>query len=294
MTAIAVFSKLRSFSSGLGRFPGKKVPPSFPRRRESMPEVFGLTGTIFLRNHLVSNMRPYHFIPILECGEPLIPIPLEQFAVESPHPYERLGAPYGGKSPYFLREAVVERLLQAQTYLQTRLHPGWKIQIFDAYRPVAVQQFMVDHALATAARDRGWNAEQLTEAQQQTLMAIVSEIWAPPSLDLATPPPHSTGAAIDVTLVDEAGHPVEMGSPIDELSARSQPDYFATQPDPASQQFHQHRQQLCEIMDAVGFHRHPGEWWHFCFGDQMWAWLSRQSNPSNEVTARYGRVRVGT
>ncbi|MFM6281792.1 MAG: D-alanyl-D-alanine dipeptidase, partial [Dolichospermum sp.] len=29
-------------------------------------------------------MRPYHQIPIIECGEPLVQIPLELFAVESP------------------------------------------------------------------------------------------------------------------------------------------------------------------------------------------------------------------
>ena len=40
-------------------------------------------------------MKPYQKIPILECGEPLVPIPLEQFAIESPHPYEKLGASYG-------------------------------------------------------------------------------------------------------------------------------------------------------------------------------------------------------
>ncbi|MHC5829729.1 MAG: D-alanyl-D-alanine dipeptidase, partial [Nostoc sp.] len=42
-------------------------------------------------------MRAYHQIPIFECGEPLIEIPLELFAVESPHPYEKLGAIYGDR-----------------------------------------------------------------------------------------------------------------------------------------------------------------------------------------------------
>ncbi|PLZ55166.1 D-alanyl-D-alanine dipeptidase, partial [Fischerella thermalis WC442] len=52
-------------------------------------------------------MRPYHQVPIQECGEPLVAIPLAMFAVESPHPYEKLGAPYGEHSPYFLRRSVV-------------------------------------------------------------------------------------------------------------------------------------------------------------------------------------------
>ena len=61
-------------------------------------------------------MRPYHYIEIIECNEPLIEIPLRDFAVESPHPYEKLGAPYGQRSPYFLRETIIEYLINAQNY----------------------------------------------------------------------------------------------------------------------------------------------------------------------------------
>jgi D-alanyl-D-alanine dipeptidase len=43
-------------------------------------------------------------------------------------------------------------------------------------------------------------------------------------------------------------------------------------------------------MNHAGFRRHPGEWWHFSLGDQMWAWLSTQENPDNPVIARYGRI----
>ena len=83
-------------------------------------------------------MRPYHYSEIVECNEALIEIPLSDFAVESPHAYEKLGAPYGGCSPYFVRETVVNYPINAQDYLQ-QLRPDWQIQIFDAYRPVAVQ-----------------------------------------------------------------------------------------------------------------------------------------------------------
>jgi D-alanyl-D-alanine dipeptidase len=62
-------------------------------------------------------VKPYQTIPIQDCGEPLIPIPLEKFAVEIPHPYEKLGADYQGNSPYYLRQTVVESLMKAQDYL---------------------------------------------------------------------------------------------------------------------------------------------------------------------------------
>ena len=234
-------------------------------------------------------MRPYHQIPIFECGEPIIAIPLELFAVESPHPYEKLGAPYGDRSPYYLRQSIIENLLQAQNYLNL-LHPNWYIQIFDAYRPIAVQQFMVDYSFAQAVQDRGLTDVELSPNQRQEIWEAVYEIWAVPSLDEKTPPPHSTGAAVDVTLVDDAGQIVNMGSPIDEMSERSHPDYYANSDRPEAQKYHVHRQLLQDVMLKAGFQRNPREWWHFSIGDQMWAWLNNQSNPANPVTACYGRL----
>ncbi|MBF2006762.1 MAG: D-alanyl-D-alanine dipeptidase [Chlorogloeopsis fritschii C42_A2020_084] len=234
-------------------------------------------------------MRPYHQIPIQECGEPLVPIPLKKFAVEFPHPYEKLGAPYGEHSPYFLRQSVVDNLIAAQNYLQI-LHPDWHIQIFDAYRPVAVQQFMVNYAFCGALRDRGFIGIELSEIQRQEIWQEVYKIWAEPSLDEKTPPPHSTGAAVDVTLVDDRGKIVDMGSPIDELSDRSLPDYYLNSDRPQAQQYHANRLLLQNVMEKAGFKRNPREWWHFSFGDQMWAWLNNQTNQDTKFVARYGRL----
>jgi zinc D-Ala-D-Ala dipeptidase len=234
-------------------------------------------------------MRPYHQVAIFECGEPLAEIPLALFAVEFPHPYEKLGAPYGKHSPYYLRESVIESLIQAQSYLEI-LHPQWRIQIFDAYRPIAVQQFMVDYSFAQAVRDRGLSEVELSPNQRQEVWEAVYEIWAVPSFDEKTPPPHSTGAAVDVTLVDDIGEIVNMGSPIDEMSERSHPDYYANGDRSQAQKYHDHRQLLRDVMLKAGFQRNPREWWHFSLGDQMWAWLSNQSNPANAITARYGRL----
>ncbi|GAC1462059.1 MAG: M15 family metallopeptidase [Chamaesiphon sp.] len=233
-------------------------------------------------------MKPYQQISILECGEPLVQIPLEKFAVESPHPYKKLGAPYGERSPYYLRQTVLNGLITAQSELQVH-HPGWRIQIFDAYRPVEVQQFMVDYTFDEQIRVQGLNS-LASDAQRQAIWQQVHKIWAIPSCELATPPPHSTGAAVDVTLVDETGQTVDMGSAIDELSARSEPNYYANATLPIKQEYHTHRQLLRDVMLLGGFRRHHGEWWHFSLGDQMWAWLCNQENPSYPVTACYGRI----
>ena len=236
-------------------------------------------------------MKPYQQIPIQECGEPLVNIPLEKFVVETPHAYQKLGAPYhfsSVDSPYYLRQGVLERLLEAQLQLQNN-YPSWKILIFDAYRPVEVQQFMVNYSYNQLLEERGLTPDNLSAEQHQSILTEVDQFWAAPSLDPATPPPHSTGAALDITLVDHKGKILNMGSEIDQISPRSYPNYFEHSSDQIEKEYHQNRLILSQIMLLTGFQQHPNEWWHFSLGDQLWAWLINQQNPEENAIAKYGR-----
>ena len=228
-------------------------------------------------------MKPYHSISIQDCGEPLVTIPSEKFSIESPHPYEKLGATYQGKSPYCLRKGVLDALLNAQTYLHQE-YPGWNIQIFDAYRPVEVQKFMVHYTFNLVIKEHNLILENLTSQQQQTILEKVYQMWAIPSDNHATPPPHSTGAAIDLTLVDNQGNALNMGGEIDELSGRSHPNYYINNNSKIGKTYHQRRKILNKVMTQAGFCRHPREWWHFSLGDQIWAWQKGES------IARYGGI----
>jgi len=227
-------------------------------------------------------MKDYQKIAIAECGENLVAIP-PTFSLTVPHAYMALGAPYGNLSPFFLRLGFLERLEIALTQLHMT-HPQWRLQIFDAYRPVVVQQFMVEYTKQQVANEKQWDWHDLSATQAQELADIVSKFWAVPSFDPATPPPHSTGAAVDLTLVNEHNTELDMGSAIDEISPRSHPNYFADVPE--GLEFHTNRQLLLNCMTAAGFRQHPHEWWHFSFGDQMWVWLGQDLNQM----ARYGRV----
>jgi D-alanyl-D-alanine dipeptidase len=218
-------------------------------------------------------LKPYQQIPIAECHEPLVAITDELFKIQ-PHAYVSLGAPYGDRDPFWVRQGVLERLKRSQDYL-SEIQPDYRIAIFDAYRPIAVQQFMVNHSLAELAASRGLAMDSSTNDQKTALMAEVSKFWAIPSNNPQTPTPHSTGAAIDVTLYQVSSkEPVDMGSPIDEISDRSLPDYFANSNCESEQKYHRDRQLLNQVMTHSGFQSHPHEWWHFSYGDQMWAWLS--------------------
>jgi len=263
--------------------------PASLGRNPPLPRKFKIQNSKF-RLVLLFDMfsqRPYLTVPIQECGEPLVEI-APAIARVLPHPYQQLGAPYGDKSPFYLRQSVHDRLLAAQAHL-AKLKPGWRLQIFDAYRPLAVQQFMVDYTCAQVARGQGLDPTQLTPEEQQAIATQVHQFWAVPNPDPTCPPPHSTGAAVDLTLLDATGNPVDMGSAIDELSPRSYPDYFGQSRDPQEQAWQRSRQLLQQVMLAAGFCQHPYEWWHFSYGDQMWAWFTAALDPRQSALARYGR-----
>lgn len=97
-------------------------------------------------------------------------------------------------------------------------------------------------------------------------------------------PPHCTGAAVDLTLQDESGRELDMGSPIDETTERSYPDHYANATLPVMQAFNENRMILNKVMTLAGFCRHANEWWHFSLGDQMWA------AQRGESVAIYGRA----
>jgi D-alanyl-D-alanine dipeptidase len=214
-------------------------------------------------------MRPWSPIPIEECGEPLQALPPALLRIE-PHPYIALGAPYGASgNPFQLRLGVVQRLLDAQQQLVEH-DPGLRLSIFDAWRPIAVQAFMVHHSIAELCRERGVEVRSGNAFDQ--VVADVGRFWAAPSRDPMTPPPHSTGAAVDLTLSSSDGTPLAMGGEIDAIGAVSEPQHYAGREDSDAQRWHQRRQLLADVMEASGFAQHPNEWWHYSFGDQLWAW----------------------
>ncbi|WP_259732308.1 MULTISPECIES: M15 family metallopeptidase [Synechococcales] len=228
--------------------------------------------------------RPWNVIPIHDNDDPLIELPLALHRL-LPHPYMELGAPYGASgSPFQLRRAVVERLLIAEAELQ-RHEPTWRLAIFDAWRPVAVQAFMVEHALLSTYAARGVDAA-VASPEREAIRLEVGRFWAPPSQDPSMPPPHSTGAAVDLTLAEASGEPLAMGGEIDAIDPVSEPDHYADfdlESDGHPARWHHRRLRLRSAMTAAGFCQHPNEWWHFSHGDQLWAWQSAQAS------AVYGR-----
>ena len=224
--------------------------------------------------------RPWSDVVIDDCGEPLVALK-PQFLCLEPHPYACVGAPYGEDAdPYRLRSGVLKRLVTAQQLLSRRSDPevgDLQLAIFDAWRPIRVQAFMVDHSIQEQCRSLGFDPSDPLKTQAlEQVRNDVARFWAPPSPDPLTPPPHSTGGAVDLTLADSSGEPLEMGGEIDAIGEQSVPDHHAEEaesnPEGTAALWHGRRCLLNDVMTEAGFARHPNEWWHFSHGDQLWAW----------------------
>ena len=227
-------------------------------------------------------LKPWNNIEINECHEPLISIPQSIFRL-TPHPYMSLGAPYlNGEDPWALRKSVLKRLTKAQQYL-SESNPHLQLALFDAWRPISVQKFMFDYTIQETCKSRGIDIND--HSVNVTITEIIEEVgrfWAQPTSNPLTPPPHSTGAAIDLTLADMRGNPLDLGGEIDFIGAKSRPDFYEKDslrmPYSKYQVFHNRRSLLLSVMERAGFVQHPCEWWHFSYGDQLWSWFSKHSN----------------
>ncbi|ABX08937.1 M15 family metallopeptidase [Prochlorococcus marinus] len=227
-------------------------------------------------------LRPWHQIPISASKDPLVEIPFRLLRLE-PHPYLSLGAPYAnGSSPWRLRSKVIDRLFLAQDLLKNT-NSELQLAIFDAWRPLAVQKFMVEYSIQRECLNQAISfSDSNYSSKYQEIVDQVQKFWAPPSTNPLTPPPHSTGAAIDITLATSNGLPIDMGGAIDEIGDISMPNHYSqsakTNPNSISATWHSRRLLLHEMMSSAGFVQHPNEWWHFSYGDQLWAWKNNSAN----------------
>jgi len=175
----------------------------------------------------------------------------------------------GATDKLLLRTTVAEKLRKVN---ERALSAGLELFLFDAWRPRAVQVYFHDVWMPRELlrRDASLSGARLVEE--------VERYWAAPSADENSPAPHATGGAADLTLRWKDGETLWMGSLFDDVTALAARDRFeALSPDNFSfsdQEACANRRLLHWLMAEEGFAGHPEEWWHFSWGDQMWAALT--------------------
>lgn len=126
-----------------------------------------------------------------------------------------------------LRPEVADALLQANQYF---CELGYRIKIYDCYRPLDVQKKM-------------WSI--------MPRPGYVGNPYGNGSI-------HNRGAAVDLTLETLEGCYVEMGSDYDYFGKEAHIDYYNFVPD-----ILENRKLLFEGMRKFGFSPIRTEWWHF-------------------------------
>ena len=126
----------------------------------------------------------------------------------------------------FLRLKTVKAMLNANAELMKK---GYKIKIFDCYRPLDIQKRM-------------WkivpNPEYVANPSKGSI--------------------HNRGGAIDITLVDANGVALDMGTTFDFFGIEASHNYQNL-----SQEIKSNRELLKTIMIQNGFNSLDSEWWHY-------------------------------
>jgi D-alanyl-D-alanine dipeptidase len=170
----------------------------------------------------------------------------------------------GAVPDLLLRASVADRLAR----VDERLTPeGLELFLFDAWRPRAVQAHFHDVWMPRELRRRNPSLEGAA------LQREVQRYWAAPTEDPARPAPHATGGAIDLTLRFIGGQQLWMGSMFDDATELAHRDRFESVEGVAfsDEEARANRRLLHWVMTEEGFAGHPDEWWHFSWGDQLWA-----------------------
>ena len=132
----------------------------------------------------------------------------------------------------YLRKSTAEALVKAnETFKQL----GYRIKLFDCYRPLSVQKKMWKilpgtHYVANPAKGSK----------------------------------HNRGAAVDLTLVDAQGKELNMGTPFDFFGKEAHHTYTEH-----SKEVLENRKLLKETLDKYNFKSIYSEWWHYEYRPEM-------------------------
>lgn len=132
----------------------------------------------------------------------------------------------------YLRFKTIKALIKANTIF---LQKGYRIKIFDCYRPVDIQKKM-------------WNI-------------------VPNDKYVANPNKgsiHNRGNAVDITLVDNEGNELDMGTSFDYFGKKSSHQYKWL-----SKKVKNNRKLLKDVMQSCGFAIYQSEWWHYNYSDGL-------------------------
>ena len=158
---------------------------------------------------------------------------------------------YGQLRRAYLHPNLAKALARAQQAL-TKERPGYRFLIYDAARPQSVQRRMYQAVAGTpkkiyvAAPERGGR--------------------------------HNYGVAVDLTIVDASGKPLDMGSPFDHFGEEAHlgNEEARVRAGILNKEVPANRSLMRRLLGAEGLRPYDKEWWHY-----------QEQMPMSEVRKRY-------
>jgi len=147
---------------------------------------------------------------------------------------------YGTLDQAYLQKEVAEKVVKAQKLLKDTL-PNYSLIIYDATRPVSIQQLMWDNIKVPANK----KSKYLSNPKYGSL--------------------HNYGAAVDLSIVDEKGKALDMATAFDSFQKLAYPFYQEQyyKSGKLSEKQYRNRILLQSIMKKAGFMGITTEWWHY-------------------------------
>ena len=182
-----------------------------------------------------------------DCGEALADPTALSPRITYEGAYLHQGLP-GAMERCLLRKALTHKLADAVDSL-----PGeYSLLIFDALRPLPVQQAIYDRFKARILQER-------PNASPAEVELILDDFVAKPVKRLHRPAPHTTGGAVDLTLCRD-GVPLDMGTGFDDFTSLAHTDALERDYPRKLEEARDNRRLLYNLMTSVGLVNYECEW----------------------------------
>lgn len=166
-----------------------------------------------------------------------------------------------------LRKSVYDKLCEAQSLLPD----GLRFCIYEAYRSLSLQKILFENRFKKLrALHPDWTNDEVFDETIKMVSPVINKNGS------QNIPPHSTGGAIDIYLIDENNHPVDMGIHPKDWMQDTAGIISATNSEKISYKAQEYRRVMSSVLNYVGFINYPTEYWHWSYGDRYWAHATRQ------------------
>ncbi|MGE3920040.1 MAG: M15 family metallopeptidase [Gammaproteobacteria bacterium] len=195
-------------------------------------------------------------VPVIENHEPMIELRDQDEIVFGPSPEILNNTDYTK-----LRKSVYEKLKQAQALLPKGMH----FCLYEGYRSIKLQKMLFDNRYhSVKSQHPDWNQSELFAEAIKLVSPVINEDGS------KNIPPHSTGGAVDVYLIDDQGKPFDMGIHPKDWMKDLDASLSLTNSKIISKEAQKNRVIMSEVLKNVGFVNYPTEYWHWSYGDRYW------------------------